>query len=194
MQINEIIFSKLDEPTPETTQKLLNGAEYVTELAGYELYKNEFPEHNMEVLFYHSERTVVGYTKLVQREHSIGSSFWWLMELWVKDDPEYRRKGLGSALVRYAKNQKKLLIIDNKLSANAYDMIRKMIANGNVQARVVDLKNGDAEDYDSSMDLGIIENQNKTFILEDYEPRRGMLQPMTLLNYIRLAPVNKFEE
>lgn len=186
MQINEIIFSKLDEPTPEDNQTFLDGSEYVTDLAGHELYKNEFPEHGMEVFFYYQEDAVVGYAKIMKREHSIGSSFWWLMELWIKDDPQYRRKGLGSAIVRYLKNQKQSLIVDNKLSPSAYDMIRKMISNGNVQARIVDLKSGDANDYDSSMDLVSFENQNKTFILEDYEVRPKILQKQTLLNYIRI--------
>jgi hypothetical protein len=72
------------------------------------------------------------------------------------------------------------------MSPNAYNMIKKMITNGNVQARILDLQNGDAEDYRPDIDLSTIENQNKTFILEDYVPRESFLQPMILLNYVRL--------
>lgn len=186
MNINEVLFSQLVEPSLEDLEKFLDGSQYVTDLAGYQLFKNTYPKDKLDIYFYKDQDEIIGYTKLVNREHNVGSKFWWLLELWVKDDSAYRRNGLGSALVGYIKDEKGLLILDNKMSPNAYGMIKKMIINGNVQARVLDLKNGNAEDYHSEIDLTTIENQNKTLILEDYEPRGGMLQPMILLNYARL--------
>lgn len=183
MKINEIVFSNLLEPTEAELEKYQNGnEEFIQVLAGYELWLNKYPNRNQEIYFYLDEEHIVGYAKVELKKHSTKKSFWWLMEIWIKDDPEYRRKGMAGALVRFIKDNKKILIIDDHMSPEAYNLITKMIHNGNVLARIYNTKIGDAEEYHPGED--IIDDPNKVFILEDYCLREGILNKMTVLNYL----------
>jgi len=182
MKINEITFSKLAEPTKEQASAYFNGAEFIQHVAGYELFRNTLTD-NLEIFLYVDDAEVVGYTKIQKRKHSNNRDYWWLMELWIKNDPEYRRKGLGTALVRFARDNKTRLIVDKNISYNAFKLLKKMIDGEILQARILDLYTGDAVDFEYAT---LINNENATFILENYEVRSKYLQPITMLNYVGL--------
>lgn len=183
MKINEIVFSKLQEPTQSDLKKYQNGnQEFLQSLAGYELWLNRYPQLDQEVYFYTEQNNIIGYAIIQLKQHSLQKKFWWLMEIWIQDNPQYRRKGMAGALVRFIKDHKKMLITDNHMSIEAYNLIKKMIQSGNMLAKVYDMKTGDAQEYHPGEE--ITDDPNKVFILEDYTLREGLLHKITIKNYL----------
>lgn len=181
MKIDEVVFTSLPEPTQERLKRLHLNSKYLEDVAGIPVYVNQWDNPEQEAYLYVEDNIVIGY--LILQKYKL----WSLEELWIAKD--FRNKKLAQALIIFAKDQKGRLLVDYRQSPAAYSLVKKMLDNEIIQARIVDLKSGDAEDYNHNTDLNMI--KHKTFLLEDYSPRLGMLSPLTIIDYF--SQIEKWE-
>ena len=195
MKINEIIFTHLTDRSPENLEEFKKGSEYVSDLSGYKLFKKS--SGNYDIYFYQNKSEIIGYAILEKKEHIVQNTsikelpkekkkhFWWLLELWIKDSKEYRRKGLGSNLVTFLKDEKIVLFLDKNMSLESFQMVSKLLDNRKMTAQIYDTITGGAQQYTPGDNWKKVANdENKIFVLEDIVLREGLLGKMIILDYM----------
>ena len=184
MKINEIVLvSELTPASKEKLEQFKKNSEFVTNLNNFKLFRNISDKD--EVYFFLDKDEIIGYASVRHIPHSVDKSFWWLLELWIKDSKEYSRKGLGTSLVKFLKNEKIVLIVDREMTYQSFKMIKKMLDNKVVTGKLYNVETSVATEYTpGTSDSKIVHNKDLIFVLEDFIPRDGMLNKYITENYL----------
>lgn len=190
MKLKEIeVISSLAKREEESFKKILAKANLIQSTNLGDLMVAKFPEFNQEVYLIKIEDKIISYIALEKKE-----DFWWFMEMWTSE--EHRNKGLAKYLLLYAKNEKTQLIADLQMSEDAISMIEKIVKSKEINASILDTKEGIILAYDENhplydskiknVDRPILTREEKdryTWVLETRKPRGGILA-----EYARYGP------
>lgn len=183
MRLYEIEIAHLPEPSKERLDLFIKNSVLIDELSGFDLCKASFENPTQEVYIYTENDEVLGYAILQQ-----GTQYWALNEIWIKNDVRYRRTGLATALIIYVRDLKKQLVLSHKQAPELTNLVKKLIQNGSLTARILDMDADTAIEYRSDTEHRLFDTDHTTLIIEDFHPAQGILSPMSILNYSKYTP------
>lgn len=183
MRLYEIEVAHLPEPSKERLDFFIKNSDLIGQLSGFDLHKASFNNPTQEVYIYTENDEVLGYAIMQQ-----GTQYWALNEIWIKDDIRYRRTGLATALIIYVRDLKKQLVLSHKQTPELTNLVKKLIQNGVLTARILDMVADTAIEYRLDTEHKLYATDHTTLIIEDFHPAQGILSPMTILNYSKYKP------
>lgn len=183
MRLYEIEVAHLPEPSKERLDFFIKNSDLIGQLSGFDLHKASFNNPTQEVYIYTENDEVLGYDIMQQ-----GTQYWALNEIWIKDDIRYRRTGLATALIIYVRDLKKQLVLSHKQAPELTNLVKKLIQNGVLTARILDMVADTAIEYRLDTEHKLYATDHTTLIIEDFHPAQGILSPMTILNYSKYKP------